>query len=270
MNELYVKGNVYFRTDTTDYNVAVDELFEALEATGVEIDFIKSELRDDDENVNDPQNNWWCHEDVMAESEEDAIERVKDSVRMIGSVKESNQDIIIDVTEDNRFSGLAKFHNFSADPFLSNNEIKSRVLKAMSGYKKKDFDLFIAEYGYDENWMWQFSDAELDEEMPENDIEKINSVLKEIWDEHWNGIDEYYIKYNTGAGNIIITGTLEEAQTEADSSAAYTQKNIDICDSDGEIVATRRWYGVAPDEEDECGDIIRFGDSGFYDEWEVE
>lgn len=222
------------------------------------------------EDLNSPKSaNWWNHQDVYATSENEAIKKAKVVLSMLGEAKENGEGIVVNVPRSERFGGEARFYNFSADPFLSDDEIKSRVLKAMSGYKKKDFDLFIAEYEYDENWMWQLSDAELDEEMLENDIEKINSVLKEIWDEHWNGIDEYYIKYNTGAGDVIITGTLEEAQTEADSSSAYTQKNIDIYDSDGEIVATRRWYGVAPDEEDEERNIIRFGDFGFYDAWEV-
>lgn len=77
----------------------------------------------------------------------------------------------------------------------------------------------------------------------------------------------FEINFNTGAGNYEDIGTIDEAMAVADKEACYTQKDIDIV-KDGEIVATRRWYGTAPSDEDEETDIIKFGDSGFYDDWE--
>lgn len=76
----------------------------------------------------------------------------------------------------------------------------------------------------------------------------------------------FEIDFNTGSGNSENIGTIEEAMKTADEGACYTQKDIDITES-GEIVATRRWYGTAPSDEDEGDDIIRFGASGFYAGW---
>lgn len=82
-------------------------------------------------------------------------------------------------------------------------------------------------------------------------------------------MDKFVTYYETG--EIYETSeTLEEAEKKADESASYTQRNITIYkvgETGREEVAIRLWYGVAPSEEDEEGDIIQFGGFGFYDEW---
>lgn len=78
----------------------------------------------------------------------------------------------------------------------------------------------------------------------------------------------YIVDYNTGAGNISNIETLEKAMKIADENACYTQCNIDIVDSETRrVVATRRWYGIAPSKEDEEYNIIKFVNFGFYDDW---
>ena len=80
----------------------------------------------------------------------------------------------------------------------------------------------------------------------------------------------FRINFNTGAGNVENIESLEEAMKTADEGACYTQKNIDVYDGDV-LVASRSWYGTKfdPDlyEDGEDADVIRFGDSGYYDEW---
>lgn len=76
----------------------------------------------------------------------------------------------------------------------------------------------------------------------------------------------YTINAHNGFIEEIEVATLREAKEYADKVAAYTQENLSI-DVDGKPVAIRRWWGVAPDEE-AGGDIISFGDFGFYSEWE--
>jgi len=90
---------------------------------------------------------------------------------------------------------------------------------------------------------------------------------------------EYYINYNTGAGNEYFNGTLAEAKAAADKGAAYTQVDIIISKKDplfeisGEWlpVARRRWYSGEFDpelyEDGEDADVIRFGNFGYFDEW---
>lgn len=83
----------------------------------------------------------------------------------------------------------------------------------------------------------------------------------------------FWINYHTGAGNVYDIESVEKAKEIADSESAYTQQNIDICESGStEPVATRHWYGTAfdPDlfEDGEDADVIKFGDFGYYDEWQ--
>ena len=89
-------------------------------------------------------------------------------------------------------------------------------------------------------------------------------------------MSKYYINYGTGAGNEYVEGELEDAQKAADEGAAYTQCSISIFEVvNGETArepeCTRQWYGVAFDPDDyedgESANVIRFGDSGYYDEW---
>jgi len=91
---------------------------------------------------------------------------------------------------------------------------------------------------------------------------------------------EYYIDYNTGAGNEFHN-TLAEAKAAADKGAAYTQKPITIsavlrsyrdnCITNSTDVARRNWYAEKFDpelyENGEESDVIQFGEFGHYGEW---
>lgn len=77
----------------------------------------------------------------------------------------------------------------------------------------------------------------------------------------------YTINYHTGAGNFEVEGDLDEAKTQADQGATYTQEPITIDDENGNAVARRSWWGVVPEEDAE--DIIQFGTFGHYGAWEV-
>lgn len=79
---------------------------------------------------------------------------------------------------------------------------------------------------------------------------------------------KYYINYNTGAGNETVEGTLEDAMQKAVEGLEYTQEDVNIYAADsGKPVATLRWYGCTPTQDDVI--TCRFGDIGFYGEWEV-
>ena len=80
----------------------------------------------------------------------------------------------------------------------------------------------------------------------------------------------YMIRYNTGAGDEEVNGTLDEAKAIADDGAAYTQQDIVIEDEDGNEVARRVWYGVELTDEymtDDEDKYITFGSFGFYAPW---
>lgn len=66
-------------------------------------------------------------------------------------------------------------------------------------------------------------------------------------------------------------GSLDEAMAKADGMACYTQQDIRIyADEKRDIlIAERRWYGVESDDECSEGDIISFGEFGYYDEWYI-
>lgn len=75
----------------------------------------------------------------------------------------------------------------------------------------------------------------------------------------------YVIDYNTGVRNDF-EGTLEEAKDAAEHGMAYTQEHVDILE-DGVLVSRARWYGYAPDEDEEDV-LMRFGEHGFYVNWD--
>lgn len=77
---------------------------------------------------------------------------------------------------------------------------------------------------------------------------------------------KYTINYHTGAGNLEISGDIEDAKTKADGSATFTQQPITVEDSQGNEVARRPWYGVLTGIEDQ-GSPIQFGDFGYYADW---
>lgn len=79
---------------------------------------------------------------------------------------------------------------------------------------------------------------------------------------------EYYINYNTGAGNETVKGSLEAVMKKAEEGLEYTQENVNIYAAGSDKpVATLRWYGCTPTEDDVV--TCQFGDFGFYGEWEV-
>lgn len=81
----------------------------------------------------------------------------------------------------------------------------------------------------------------------------------------------FYIKYHTGVEDETAE-TLQEAMDIADDGACYTQEDITIEDDAGNVVATRYWNGVkwSEDEDDDCvGDVIPFGDFGYYTGWYI-
>lgn len=77
-------------------------------------------------------------------------------------------------------------------------------------------------------------------------------------------MSKYFINYNTGAGNIEIDGSIEEAMKLAEEELGYTQQNVSI-EQDGEQIAYLPWWGVIPEEDDFV--TKQFGDYGFYGEW---
>lgn len=82
---------------------------------------------------------------------------------------------------------------------------------------------------------------------------------------------KYYIDYNTGAGNVWVEGTIDDAKSEADNGAAYTQRKIEIKDEAGETVCFRQWWGVEfdPDVTEETEDeVITFGQFGYFGAWQ--
>ena len=82
-------------------------------------------------------------------------------------------------------------------------------------------------------------------------------------------VQQYYINYGTGAGNFHIVGTLEQAQEAADESAAYTQSNIYIQDSEGNDIVTRHWWGCINNNDiEDCDNPIQFGKFGYYGDWQ--
>lgn len=82
---------------------------------------------------------------------------------------------------------------------------------------------------------------------------------------------KYIINYNTGAGNEMVEGSLDDAMRIATENLSYTQEDVKIYAADTTIddepVAILRWYGCAPSDDDVV--TCKFGDFGFYGEWEV-
>lgn len=74
----------------------------------------------------------------------------------------------------------------------------------------------------------------------------------------------FTINYNTFLTLEIESDSLDEAMEYCVDNAEYTQKDIDII-QDGLIVATLKWYGIAPCDDDIVA--VDFGDFGFYS-WE--
>lgn len=83
-----------------------------------------------------------------------------------------------------------------------------------------------------------------------------------------DNVERYTICWGTGVDDDVIIGDLSAAKDAADKACAYTQQPIVINDKDGHEVARRPWWGTAPSDDDKEGDIIQFGDFGFYGPWQ--
>lgn len=78
----------------------------------------------------------------------------------------------------------------------------------------------------------------------------------------------FTINYNNEDVGIIVNGSLEEAMTQADDKAKYTQQPIIIEDEDGNEAARRAWYGYMQGFEGE-ENPLRIGDYGYYGDWSI-
>jgi|GEM_PF-2417060 hypothetical protein len=83
---------------------------------------------------------------------------------------------------------------------------------------------------------------------------------------------KYTINYNTGAGNETVeTNDMMSLRALADEGATYTQQPITIegkfDDGSTNIICTRQWVGCLNGIEN-CEDPIRFGDYGYYSDWQ--
>lgn len=76
---------------------------------------------------------------------------------------------------------------------------------------------------------------------------------------------KYVINYHTGVTNVVEVDSLQEAKEIAQDGMTYTQENVTIETEDGEVITKSRWYGAAPDEDDQV--LMQFGDYGFYQIW---
>ena len=110
-----------------------------------------------------------------------------------------------------------------------------------------------------------------------SDIEDATKACEAMWGPRggrwWalEWVERYYINYHTGAGDKLISGTLDDAKQAADSGACYTQRDITIEDEDGNEICRRRWWGVAYDEDEGVEESpITFGAFGYYGDWSDE
>ncbi|MCY1103766.1 hypothetical protein [Shouchella clausii] len=79
---------------------------------------------------------------------------------------------------------------------------------------------------------------------------------------------KFNINYHTGVEKEVEVADLQEAKEIAKEGIAYTQANVTIETLDGEVLATSRWYGVEPEENDEV--LEQIGSYGFYQTWDDE
>ena len=68
-----------------------------------------------------------------------------------------------------------------------------------------------------------------------------------------------------GGGEYIVFNSLKDAEYYADERACYCQRDINIYSK--KHTYTRRWWGTCGGVE-ECEDPIKFGEFGFYGDWE--
>lgn len=79
---------------------------------------------------------------------------------------------------------------------------------------------------------------------------------------------KFVINYHTGVKNEVTANDLEDVKQIALEGISYTQENVSIEDSEGNVLTVARWYGVVPEEDDQV--LVQIGDFGFYQLWEDE
>lgn len=89
------------------------------------------------------------------------------------------------------------------------------------------------------------------------------------YDSIWSSAEMYIVDadYNPNGGPYVGFPTLEEAERERDKCASYSQRDMVIYAPEG--VYTRKWWNTTQGVED-CNDPIKFGDFGFYGDWELQ
>lgn len=92
------------------------------------------------------------------------------------------------------------------------------------------------------------------------DLDNWVDWYQEEWIETLYVIDANGVSYESDHQRLSVV------KAEADKWISYCQSDLTIS-KNHEIVAVRRWYDVAPSDEEEERDIISFGTFGFYDEW---
>lgn len=127
---------------------------------------------------------------------------------------------------------------------------------------RNDIQLFIDDASVIDCWEGNM--------LKETDLKTGELVIENI-DEFMEQLEEtdlkYYVKFGTGAGDYSSINYLESLMQEINKYLAYTQKSVSIYDSKDNEIAYLPWYDVAPEEDDVV--TARFGDFGFYGEWEV-
>ena len=78
-------------------------------------------------------------------------------------------------------------------------------------------------------------------------------------------IMKYVINYCNGITENVECADLEAAKEAAVQGMNYTQANVKIENTEGELLSTSYWYGVEQSEEDTPLETI--GTFGFYGEW---
>lgn len=63
---------------------------------------------------------------------------------------------------------------------LLSEEVKARLIESAKNYSDDEYEIFNAELGY-EDWMDDFVENP-DEELTEREVEKIDRILKQVWD----------------------------------------------------------------------------------------
>lgn len=79
-------------------------------------------------------------------------------------------------------------------------------------------------------------------------------------------MEKYFINYHTGAGNQEVeVYDLDEAKQIAKEGIGYTQENVTIETTEGEVVTTAIWFGVKPEEDDST--VLEEIGGGHYQLW---